>query len=170
MRIWIVILAWAVISCNEIEDCKIESSQNFAIVQFFRADTVIPNNIAKEVGFDLMYVADRTFYYYAWEDSIEYRSNPYPPEDTVHFNDTTVTRFFLPLNPAEDSVTYIFETDTIDYELTMLYSKDIEIFYDECEPTYNYQLEGVRSVGFDTVILSNPSIDRRIKLNVEIYL
>lgn len=169
MRIWIVILAWAVISCNRIEDCEIESSQDFAIVQFFRADTTVKT--PKEVSFNYIYEGNEQFYLTVInEDSMLVTSYRSPrPQDSI-VNDTTMIELFLPLNPAENSVNYIFETDTSDIQLTMSYSKNIEIFYDECPPTFNYVIDSVSSIGLDSVVTANKPVDRKIDVNIEIYL
>lgn len=153
MRIWIVLLAWMVISCNEIEDCKISSSQDYAVVRFVWADS-IPKTI-REVAFTGIFEEDSMFYIRSMQDTLD---------------DDTLTALVLPLNPADTEVSYYFFTDSVEYILNLSYSKKIEIFYQDCPPTFNYELDTAYSPNFDSVVVVGKPIESQIPVNVEIYL
>tara|TARA_A100001015_G_C14912682_1_gene681089 strand:+ start:782 stop:1252 length:471 start_codon:yes stop_codon:yes gene_type:complete len=150
LAIWMVWLAW---SCQEIKDCELVTSTDFAIVGFFMADT--SEQLAKTVAFSLIR-----------EESVDnfYISST---QDTIDDDTTEVVGLFL--NPVAESVTYIFETDSINYDLTMEYTEHLRIYYDECDPVYSYKLDTVYSSTFDSVAIANRALDKIVPGNVEIY-
>ena len=88
-------------------------------------------------------------------------------QDTINDDTISVTGLFL--NPVNESVTYIFETDSIDYDLTMEYTEHLRIYYDECDPVYSYKIDTAYSTTFDSVVIINPALDKIVPGNVEIY-
>lgn len=154
MRFWVVFLVWLLISCNEIEDCVIASSQDYAIVQFFRSDTTIKTS--KDVAFTGIFEQDSMFYLRSMS------------LDTS--KDDTLKIIALPVNPADSVVGYYFFTDSVEYLLRLRYRKQLEIFYDECDPSFSYELEQVYSPNFDSIVLVRTALDRENPVNVEIYL
>lgn len=168
MRIWILILGWLVISCNHIEDCTISSSQDYAVVRFFWADST--PKTPRPVGFDLMYESNEEFYLSVVEDTFRITYQPYPPLNDTIRNDTTIMALILPFDPADTMVHYSFETDSMDFHVSMIFSKNFEIYYHDCPPAFNYELDSAYGVGFDSVALINPTIDSQIPVNIELYL
>ncbi|WP_421892229.1 hypothetical protein [Marinoscillum sp.] len=150
MRSGIVLMlgVWLAVSCQEIKDCTLETSTDYSIVRFYRADTTV--RTVKEVAFGKIYIAG-------------------DPDNILSMNDTVVvTGLFL--NPADTRVTYLFETDSIDYELTMEYKPHLRIYYDECDPVYSYKLDTAYSPNFDSVVMVNNVLDKVVSTNLEIYL
>ncbi|MFH6983921.1 hypothetical protein [Marinoscillum luteum] len=150
MRSGIVLMlgVWLVISCHEIKDCTLETSTDYAIVRFYRADTTVKT--VKEVAFSKIYEPVSGYYISSMED--------------------TVVAIGLFLNPADTRVTYLFETDSIDYELTMEYKPHLRIYYDECDPVYSFRLDTAYSPNFDSVDMVNNVLDKVVVTNLEIYL
>lgn len=154
MRTGIVLVIWLLISCNEIKDCDLVNSREFAKVTFYRADTTVKTE--KEVAFTEIAESGGAFYITSME------------QDTT--DDDTLFTVDLPVNPAETVVEYRFETDTADFELWLRYRKHLRIYYEECDPVYNFILDSVRATGFDSVVLAAPLLDVQNPTNVEIYL
>ncbi|MEQ8583936.1 MAG: hypothetical protein RIC30_15830 [Marinoscillum sp.] len=156
MRSGIVLMlgVWLAVSCQEIKDCTLETSTDYSVVRFYRADTTVKT--VKEVAFMRIYEPDVSNYNIStMEDNID--------DDTI-----VVTGLFL--NPADTRVTYLFETDSIDYELTMEYKPHLRIYYDECDPVYSYKLDTAYSPNFDSVAMVNNVLDKVVTTNLEIYL
>lgn len=142
------------ISCNEIKDCELETSTDFAIVGFYRFiedekafDTLV-FDLIKEKNSDRFYISSTEL------DEIA---------------DDTISIVGLPLNPADTIVTYVFEREGVDHELTLVYTNHLRIYYDECDPVYSYKLDTAYGDQFDSVAIFNRVIDRAVASNVEIY-
>jgi len=175
MRYWfffVVLLIW---SCEEIEDCDIESSQDWAVVRFFYADSTAEVNeeevaIPRGIAFDQIYESNESFYIFAIGDSIGYSSAPFPPPGNDSIVNDSIQGIILPLDPSINSVSYTFELEGEQYNLNLDYSRGIEIFYHECEPDFTYTLDSAYSRELDSVVLVGAPINRNTLVNVEIYL
>ena len=153
--LFIVIGVWlAIASCQEIKDCELESSTEYAWVYFYEADSV--EQYEKTVAFSLVQEESSEYYLFSTLD-----------DDTVVYDTTTYMPLLL--NGAAHKVKYLFDTDSIQYELTMLYTPHLRIYYDECEPVYSFKLDSVYSPDFDSVVLVNKNVDIAVGTNVEVY-
>lgn len=154
MRIGFVILVWLGISCNEVKDCDLVNSRQYAVVAFYRADTTVQTS--KEVAFEIIFESEGKFYVTSMElDTLE---------------DDTLIAVGLPVNPATNEVNYSFETDSMTFELYLHYRKHLRIYYEECDPVYNFILDSIRGTGFDSVAVIENLLDIQNQINVEIYL
>ncbi|WP_421874652.1 hypothetical protein [Marinoscillum sp.] len=149
---FIIVGVWLAISCQEIKDCELESSREFAIVRFYRADTSV--QVTKEVAFSLVTDPQSEYYISSTADTID---------------DDTVRVMGLWLNPQGTEVNYVMTTDSIDYELKILYTPHLRIYYDECDPVYSFKLDSVYSPNFDSVAIANRVLDLAVPTNVEVY-
>ncbi|WP_258100256.1 hypothetical protein [Marinoscillum pacificum] len=153
--LFIVIGVWlAIASCQEIKDCELESSTEYAWVYFYEADSV--EQYEKTVAFSLVQEESSEYYLFSTLD-----------DDTVAYDTTTYMPLLL--NGETHEVKYLFDTDSIQYELTMLYEPHLRIYYDECEPVYSFKLDSVYSPDFDSVVLVNRNVDIAVGTNVEVY-
>lgn len=153
--LFIVIGVWlAIASCQEIKDCELESSTDYVWVRFYEADSV--EQYEKIVSFSLVKEEASNFYLYSTLD-----------DDTTDYDTTSF--MYLYLNGDTHEVKYLFDTDSIQYELTMLYTPHLRIYYDECEPVYSFKLDSVYSPDFDSVVLVNRNVDIAVGTNVEVY-
>ena len=153
--LFIVIGVWlAIASCQEIKDCELESSTEYAWVRFYEVDSV--EQYEKKVSFSLVKEETSNFYFYSTLN-----------DDTTDYDTTS----FMPLyfNGDTHEVKYLFDTDSIQYELTMIYTPHLRIYYDECEPVYSFKLDSVYSPDFDSVVLVNKNVDIAVGTNVEVY-
>lgn len=153
MRIWIVLVVWGLISCKEIKNCQLVEDTNYAIVRFYRADT-LPKTV-KEVAFLEILENDSTFYIHSMRDTLD--------DDTL-----TATAVFI--NPADTLVRYRFLTDSMDFLLQLTYDRHLRIYDDDCDPVYSFRLKSASSDEFDSVAILNPTLNKNISNNVEIFL
>lgn len=152
--LFIVIGVWlAIASCQEIKDCELESSTEYAIVRFFEADSV-EQEPKKKMAFSQVSEPNSFYVISTIADTIK---------------DDTVQVMGLFLNPETTEVNYQFETDSITYELYMAYTPHLRIYYDECEPVSSFKLDSIYSPNFDSVVLVNRILDIGVQTNVEVY-
>ncbi len=142
----------AVASCQEIKDCALQSSTEFAIIRFYEADS--SDQTEKTVAFSLIDEPTSNLVISTMADTDE---------------DDTITAVRLWLDAQASEVNYSFETDSITYELKILYEPHLRIYYDECDPVYSFKLDSVYSPNFDSVVISNRVLDRVVTTNVEVY-
>lgn len=144
---------WLGISCQEIKDCTLETSTDFAIARFYHVDSA--EQQSKTVAFRSITEQDVTdFYLTSMSDTLD---------------DDTLNAIGLFINPQVEQVTYLFATDTINYELTLEYTPHLRIYYEECDPVYSFQLDTAYSTQFDSVVITNKFLDKIVPTNVEIY-
>ena len=92
--LFIVIGVWlAIASCQEIKDCELESSTEYAWINFYEADSL--EQYEKTVAFSVVTEESSNFYLYSTLD-----------EDTSAYDTTT----FMPLwlNSQSNEVHYLF--------------------------------------------------------------
>lgn len=145
MRFWVVLLVWLAISCNEIRECGLSSARDFAVVAFYEADSTT------KYRKDSIFVGDI--------------SNPL---DTLTPREG-VNAIILNMDPTDTTVLYGFELNGEAYDLRLNYQKSIEIYYDECDPIFNYSLNEASSITFDSVAVIVEPLDEAVQINVEIY-
>ncbi len=150
--IFIIVGVWLAISCQEIKDCELDSSTDYAWVNFYQADST--DKTEKEVAFSLVTETTSNFYLLSTADTVD--------------NDT-VSVMGLFMNSETEEVNYIFQTDSQDYDLKIQYIPHLRIYYDECDPVYSFKLDSVYSNTFDSVVIVNRVLDRVVPSNVEIY-
>lgn len=142
------------LGCHEIKDCGLESSTDYAIIRYYEADSSEQN--PKTVAFINVSEVDISAYVI---------SSIFDNDST---NDT-VNAVALFTNPTDTLVKYLFETDSIIYNLTLDYKPHLRIYYDECEPVNSYKLDTAYSTNFDSVVVRNNILDRKVPTNIEVY-
>lgn len=156
MRIGLILIIgiWLMISCQEIKECDLDTSTDYAIAGFYQFiddekeyDTILFDQITEKYS-DLYYITSRA--------------------DTT--DDDTLSLVPLYLDPSDTVVTYVFETRDVDYELTMVYTKHLRIYYDDCDPVYSYKLDTAYSDEFDSVAIYSRLVDKQVSVNVELYI
>ncbi|MFY0605670.1 MAG: hypothetical protein JXR10_03085 [Cyclobacteriaceae bacterium] len=144
---------WLMLSCQEIKDCGLESSTDYVIVKYYEADSV--DKEVKTAAFTVVREENNSLFVVStMADTLE--------DDTV-----SLTGLFV--NPNDTLVNYIFETDSINYNLTLDYKPHLRIYYDECDPVYSYVLDTAYSSNFDSVVLINNILDRAVDTHIEVY-
>lgn len=151
--IFVVLGIWLLLACQEIKDCSLESSTDYAIAGYYVADSA--EQYPRVAKFNRVYEQNVTNYYIS---SIT---------DTIA--DDSVQLVGLPVYDQAEVVTYIFETDSVTYDLEIRYKPHLRIYYDECDPVYSFRLDTVVSTTFDSVVVINPALDRAVSENIEIY-
>ena len=152
---FLIIAIWAAISCQEIKDCELDSSRDYAIVGFYEADSA--DQYEKTVAFSKIHAPDYDFY------AISTITDTTTSDDTI-----SVTGLYL--YSEEEIITYAFETDSIDYQLTIEYTPHLRIYYDECDPVYSYKIDTAYSDEFDSVaVIFKPLDDFQTEYNLEVY-
>ncbi len=147
---------WSVVSCQEIKDCELETSRDYAIVGFYESDSV--EKEVKTVAFAKVYAPDYDDYYYISSTS-----------DTT-LTDDTISATGLYLYSEAETIDYLFETDSINYSLTIEYTPHLRIYYDECDPVYSYKIDTAYSNEFDSVaIIYRPLGEFQTTYNLEVY-
>ena len=141
-RFWIIVLVWLGISCNEIRDCELAPGQDFVVIAFYEADSV--EKFRKD-----------TLIFQNFSDTLA-------PEGQLNAAG-------LVLNPAQSTITYPFVTDSLIFELWVSYTRQVEIYSEECDPVFLYTLDSIYSPNFDSVRLIAGPVDKAISVNIEIY-
>lgn len=137
---------WLVFSCQEIKDCELETSTDYVIARFYRADTS------------------------AQIDSIVFFQRIYELDNATYFGADSTDAIGLPLNPQVEIVNYVIDIDTLGFDLTIEYKPHLRIYYDECSPVYSYKLDTAYSSTFDSVAIVSKNLDKYVNTNIEIYL
>ena len=65
-------------------------------------------------------------------------------------------------------IRYDFFTDSIDYFVEILYQTQANVYGEDCPASLHYSQLEIGAYNFDTVIVTNPSLDRRITENIEV--
>ncbi|MFT5639951.1 MAG: hypothetical protein ACI9A7_000043 [Cyclobacteriaceae bacterium] len=76
----------------------------------------------------------------------------------------------LPLDPLDTTITYIFGTDSTDYNLVLSYDVIYYLFSPDCDPSIRFFDLKVLSTNFDSVAVISDIVDEQIPTNFEIYL
>lgn len=145
MRKLLVVLIGIAFSCNEIKECDLDPNIAFTVMVFYNSS----DSTIKQVNFKSVELSN-----------VEGR----------FVIDSVRTGFAFNLDPAIESITYLFETDSDTYDLTLDYSiNDVSIYSIDCEPSLAFSLTEASSSQFDSVALVNPILNKDIPINVEIY-
>ena len=128
--------------CQLTEDCQLDSNTTLMTVRF-------NHSIANEFTWDSVK-----------NDLI----------DSIFF-DSSVTGviFQLPLTEAEDSITYRFFTDSMDFFLTVNYRAEANVFGIDCPSSFQFSELTTGQTSFDRIEVSNSTLDRRIPENLEVF-
>lgn len=148
-----IFVLWLVFSCQEIKNCELESSTDYLITNFYRSDTSVQTS--KTVAFTSIKSLESPYYLTSVLDTVD---------------DDTLSAMVLFLNSEVKKTTYIFETESLDYELTIEYTPHLRIYYEECDPVFSYKIDTAYSDQFDSVVVVNPTLDWEVTKNLELYL
>lgn len=142
MKSWLIGLTVFVISCSPILDCQLD-----------------PNSSEMTIDFNHDEVTTFTF------DSVKNGQL-----STVFFDgDTTFSSIQVPLTEETNEITYFFFTDSTDYSLQVFYDSEVNLYGEDCPPSVYFSNITLGSYNFDTVIVSNSYLDRRITNNIEVF-
>lgn len=109
-----------------------------------------------------------TLGFYKLSDSTAYESTSFLVTPGFIFEDSIDVVF--PLDPQDTTVTYVFVTDSMDYNLELSYDAIYYLFSPDCDPSIRFFDLKVLSTNFDSVAVISDIVDIQIPLNFEIYL
>jgi len=145
----LIVGIWLVFSCNEIKECDLDTSTDYAIVKFYRGDTTVQTAKTDTVQL-IQAIADSIYKFYQ--------------ADTL-----VLSNLNLPLFPESKQITYQLMLDSVNYDLTFYYTPHLRIYYSDCDPVYSYMLDSVFSSTFDSVAIKNKILNINVSSNVELY-
>lgn len=159
----LIVAVWAAIGCQEVKKCGLDSSRDYVLVGFYEPLQEDSENQEepedpeqKTVAFSLIYSPEYQFHYI---------SNV---ADTI--DDDTVTAVGLPLPPDAGIITYAFDTDSVNYLLTIEYEPHLRIYYDECDPVFSYRIDTAYSDQFDSIaVVFRPLNDFQPDHNLKVF-
>ncbi|MFY0602065.1 MAG: hypothetical protein JXR03_20490 [Cyclobacteriaceae bacterium] len=144
MRKLVVIVFAVLMGCNEILECELDPNVEYAVVGFYNS----ADSTEKEVKFNL--VSNSQFAYYDALDSGVF--------------------FPLPLDPSQESITYLFETDSDTYNLTLSYElQAVQLYSLDCGGSFGFDSLKAFTTAFDSTAVIGPTINKNILVNVEVY-
>lgn len=155
-----VFISWCAFACQEIKECQLETSSDYAWVKMYEADSA-SKTLKQEVAFDSVYTTGQ------FVNTFQERFIVTTIADTIEDDTTNVFPVFLYNGGTE--ITYRFDTDSTDYDLTVRYIPHLRIYDPECDPVYSYKLDTAFSDTFDSVAVVNRVLDMEFSDNVEIY-
>ena len=133
-----------VLGCNEIKECDLDDNRKFAVIEFYH---ISDSSIRDTLIFNQIYNLE----------------SPY------NFGDTILEITGLPLDPSSDFTSFVFETDSGDFDLDFDYKREFSVYDVDCDPSIKfYDLTG-SSTAFDSVAIVNPILNRDEFTNVKIY-
>lgn len=151
MKLWKILLLWALMACNEIKDCQLDPNREYATMLFYSFDSLMldtPKKTLKALDYNGMEIST------------------YP--DVVFEGDST-TSLGLFLNSGDTTITYRFITDSLTYELQLGYQHSLFLYDLECPPTFSYKNLAPSSGQFDSILVVSPILKNDFPLNLEIY-
>ncbi len=143
-RIAFFLITMSILACNEIKDCDLDENRKFAVIAFydFSDSTIRDTLIFNQV---------------------------YSPQSPYLFADTILEVVGLPLDPTDDFTSFVFETDTGDYDLNFSYKREFSVYDVNCDPSIRFYDLSCTTSAFDSVAIVNPILNREEFTNVEIY-
>lgn len=128
-------------ACTPIEDCQLD-----------------PNSSSMYVSFDHNTVTSFSF------DSVKNNLSA-----TVYYDaDTSFSSIPVPLSSNSNDIRYDFFTDSTDYFVEIRYSTQPNVYGEDCPISIYYSQLEIGDYNFDTVIVTNSFLDRRITQNIEV--
>ena len=139
-----LLIAIMMMGCTDIEDCQVDPYRQ-TLLTLWSHDDVIAFDSITIAGFGR--IGNDT--------------------DTIATN----VLYGLPMDFEQNTITYGFYTDSIDYELTLNYSKEIKIFDLSCDPSVRYHGLELISTNLDSAVLVLPELLDNLTNpeNIEIY-
>lgn len=130
------------LACEPVEDCQLDPNSS----EFYLAFSNSPNG---SVTFDSI------------------KNNLF---ENVFFDaDSSFSSIQLPLTTESNTLTYTFFTDSVDFSLSINYQSRFNLYGPDCPPSIFYSDLSVVSTNFDTAIVVNAEVDRRITENIEVF-
>ena len=140
-RFWPWCLTVLLGACTPIEDCQLDPNSSSMYVDF-------NHSTATTVSFDSV-KNDLT--------------------STIYFDaDTSFSAITLPLSSGANQIRYDFYTDSTDYFVELRYTTQANVYGEDCPISIYYAQIEVADYNFDTVIVTNSFLDRRITENIEV--
>lgn len=167
-KLGIILLGLIIISCQDLENCDTISETSFLFVELFDATDSTERKL---------------LYGYRSANEIIFQ-----PDTTIEGTDTTIWKagdtlilgntgiilsqspiVSLPLSIADNSSIFSFQTDTMDYSLSVSYQKEVSIFDPSCEPAVTLKNLNVLSHSFDSLSILNNQTNLLLGVNFEVY-
>lgn len=132
------------IACNNIPDCRNEIEPNAVKISFLDKEdgSLVP------IKFDSIRAVNT---------------------DSIFYQDTTLAKYDLILDPSMDKTSFLFYLSPDVDTLALAYSRSIAVVSEECGPAVAFSEISVVKHSFDSVALKNDFLDRSLSENLEIY-
>jgi hypothetical protein len=141
------LLAVVLISCDDYSECGVTDYSEDIYINFYNIET----KVARTVKFQSMDVI-------------------YPNEGTISYQDTVgATGYIFPLDLSFSATSFLFRTDTTDYDLTIGYRTQARIENPDCGPIFRVTSITGQSVAFDSVAVKVKELSKNLAPHVEIY-
>ncbi|MEM9324028.1 MAG: hypothetical protein AAGA85_00160 [Bacteroidota bacterium] len=129
------------VACTQIPDCSLDPNADVFFVSF--SDDEVNSFTFTSITNDLI-------------------TTDYAP-------DSAILAIALPLTETSAVITYRFETDTLEYSLTVGYRSQLNIYGDDCPASVQFlDVEVINYANFDTAFVTNPILTSRIEENIEV--
>lgn len=143
MRKLVILIFIAAVGCHDIADCDLDPDLEYAVVGFYNSS----DSSTKVVDFNLLTNTNSNYSYF----------------DSGAF-------LAFPLDPNDQSLTYLFETDSDTYDLTFLYEvSHVQLYAVDCGGSFTYDSLDAETTTFDSVAVIGPILNKNILVNVEVY-
>ena len=147
MKKWLFLGIVLVFGCEDNSNCGISDFSEDVVIRFMNIET----KAARTVTFDEMRVA------YSNRDVIAY------------VDDDEGTIYSFPVDLAAESTSFEFLTDSVNYDFTLTYRRDVFIENPDCGPINRiFNLDGT-SIEFDSIAFQVPELTKFVSPHVEIY-
>lgn len=141
-----MVASWA---CDEVNECGVSPYSEEVYINFYDIET----KGARSVSFNHM--------------DVEYGDGT-----ILSLVDTTEaggTGYAFPLDLSQASTSFLFDTDTEDYDLLLSYNVKALIENPECGPTLRVTGISAESTAFDSVVVKVTELSKLVAPHVEIY-
>lgn len=135
-------------SCENDPDCNLEQPENILKIVFYGVNEEEEMD-SIQVKYDLVQVSG--------SDSILYNRSD------------TLALFNLPVNPEVDTLSYFFITGVSRDSITIRYQRKLDWLSESCGPYFKFNDLKIISHSFDSISRTNPSIDKTVNENIQIY-
>lgn len=130
------------VACTPIEDCQLDPNSSQTYISF-NHDTAT------------------TFSFDSVKNNLA---------STVYYDeDTSFTLISVPLASGANDIRYDFYTDSADYFMDITYLTQANVYGEDCDASIYYYAIEVVTHNFDSVVINNDFLDRRIPDNIEVY-
>ena len=136
-------------ACADIDACEADSNQSFLAIDFHDRETLEQ----RTVGFEVT-------------DKFRTDSTGSPVLYPLESDSASI---HLPFNAQDTTSTFVFRSDTSEFELSIRYEALFSIFDPQCDPSILFQGIDTLNNDFDSLAILGRTANRVIPTNIEVY-